>query len=123
MPGCTVTNHTDGFGHAYSDCFPLGTVGNNATYNQQMAIDAANADTSQAGTVSTGWSCTDSMGNDTSLQVCKTIDQTGNTGKCTCWTYNGINIDAGTAGHVYASSGTTGDKGCFCPTTAANSWN
>jgi hypothetical protein len=121
MPGCTVTGHTDGFGHAFSDCIPVATVGNNATYSSQLALDAANADTSQNGTASDGWTCTDSMNNVTSKQICKTTGD-GSTGTCTCWTYYGINGDAGTAGHVYNSSGGSGDKGCFCPTTAANSW-
>ncbi len=119
--GCLVTAHTNGIGGNYSDCFPIGKPGDNTTYNQQMALDAANSDTSQTGTVGTGYYCGSSMSH-TQDQVCKTAGD-GTTGTCTCWTYAGNGAGSGTAGHMYASSGVSGDSGCFCVTTSANPWN
>ncbi|MGZ3426927.1 MAG: hypothetical protein ACXVCV_09775, partial [Polyangia bacterium] len=126
MPGCTVNGHSDGFGHSFSDCLPLGTPGNVATYSTALATDAATADSTQAGTSSNGWVC--GTGANSWTFVCKCVDPAGGTGSCTSWVYT---AGAGTCkdlnnvsrpctdwvGHTYKSTGSGPDKGCLCPDT------
>jgi hypothetical protein len=123
MPGCLVTNHTDGFGHMYSDCYPLGMPGNGATYSSNMALDAANADTNQTGTATSGWQCPVRSTTNYQLSVCKSVDPSGATGTCTCWVYGAVGNQLSTIGHVYNSSGTGKDVGCRCVLSTDTVWN
>jgi hypothetical protein len=118
QPGC-LTTHSNGQGGNYSDCYPLATPGTPATYDPQMALDAAASDTAQAGTATTGWTC----GNGTTAvtSVCKSVDASGNTGTCTCWAYaSGSDATAmAVVGHTFASA----SKGCKCQLATDPSWN
>jgi hypothetical protein len=106
---------------SYYDCYALGTPGSNTGYNAQMAQDAANADSGQAGSL---YDLVCGSGTDQEQMYCKTTDPTWTTGTCTCWVYNATGTTyAGTAGHVYASSGGAGDAGCACPLPGAATWN
>jgi hypothetical protein len=125
MPGCTTGGHSDGWGHAFSDCLPLGTPGNPANYSTNLASDAAAADTTQAGTFSNGWICP-RTGNNTWTFGCKCVDTGGSTGSCTSWVYTASSGNCtdlnGTSrpctdwiGHTYKSTGSKFDSGCLCP--------
>lgn len=125
-PGCTTTGHSDGWGHSFSDCLPLGSPGNPANYSTNLATDAANADTTQAGTFSNGWICPKAAGGNTWTFGCKCVDTNGTSGSCTSWVYTASNGNCtdlnGTSrpctdwiGHTYKSTGTKFDSGCLCP--------
>jgi hypothetical protein len=117
---CQV-KHMNGFAGNYFDCFALGVTGNNATYNNQMALDAANSYAGQNGTASDGWTCT--IGTDTVNQVCKTAGD-GTTGTCTCWNYNATGTEMQFVGYAYQSTGAGTDRGCFCATAInSHNWN
>ena len=131
---CQTPHSMNGFGSTYYSCVATsGTPGTPngtncapgtaiaANYTQQMADDAAAQYAGQPGTVLDGFTCT--IGTDTLNLVCKSVDVSGATGTCTCWAYAGTGNQQYAVGHVYQSTGGTGDKGCFCPTCLANSWN
>jgi hypothetical protein len=95
-----------------------------STYNEAQATEAANSDTSQAGSVFNG-----ACGTAPNIQnaVFKTAGD-GSTGTCTGWvysasgTYNGVNL-AQTVGTTYVSSGVGTDTGCFCSLLTTPNWN
>jgi hypothetical protein len=109
--------HNNGVGGNYYDCTALGT------YNQTQATEAATSDTAQAGTVSSGWTCSGS-GGATSNSICKTAGN-GSTGTCTCWTYAATGSLADTVGYLYVNTVATGsNSGCYCPANTSNpTWN
>jgi hypothetical protein len=125
-PGCTTGGHSDGYTHSFSDCLPVGTPGNAATYSNALANDAAIADTTQAGTYSNGWVCPRG-GTNTWTSVCKCVDTSGLSGSCTSWVYtatpgatckdlNNVNRPCTDwIGHTYKSTGNGKDSGCLCP--------
>jgi len=124
-PGNTCqTTHNDGFGHHFYDCEPTGT------YNDTQAMEAANADSSQAGVVTDQFCCgTGCTGNftcdvtpNTACVVCKSVDYTRTTDACTCWTYVGIGSAANTVGHALFESSGSG-LGCRCPASTDPSWD
>jgi hypothetical protein len=102
-------------GGNYYDCTAVGT------YNATQATEAANSDTAQSGTVSSGWSC--GSGSSTASSICKTTG-TGATGTCTCWTYAATGSLASTVGLIYVNTIATGsNSGCYCPGTGNPTWN
>jgi hypothetical protein len=120
-----VNGHSDGYAHTFGDCLPLGSPGNMATYSHQLAIDAENADTTQAGTGNNIFTCP-KTGTNTWTFDCKCVAASGNSGSCTSWVYtaspgNCRDLNNVTRpctdwiGHTYKSSGTGQDVGCLCP--------
>ena len=117
------TQHDNGVGGNYYDCTAL------STYNVTQATEAANSDTAQAGSVSTG-----TCGTAPNLQsaVFRTAGD-GSTGACTAWVYAGsgtyassdggvVNL-ADTVGTVFVSTGTGTEQGCYCGLSTTVNWN
>jgi hypothetical protein len=128
-PDCLVKNHSDGWNHMFSACYPLGVPGTASTpgtgYSATVATDAANADVMQAGTVVTGRGCY--TGQQQVISACKE-NKDPNTNKtidCTCWAYgstagsckdpqDGISKPCSSfIGHTYFA---TGPCGCISVT-------
>lgn len=97
---CTNTLSGQNLGQTYSNASPLGTPGNNATYTQQMAIDAANA-WPVAGSVQTGM---------TSGCGSYVLKLTSNS--CTVWTWQSGSVTG--AGNVHYNSLQSMGNYCFC---------
>jgi hypothetical protein len=97
----TTCTHSNGLGQTYTDCHALGTPGDESTYTQTMAMEAATAWNS------TGATSTASCGG--SLVVFNS------TGTATAgWQYTGS-----AAGHVNLVPGSNG----ICPATTDPTWN
>jgi hypothetical protein len=118
--GTKMTQHNNGQGGTYFDCYPLGTPGTPSTFNVTMATDAANSDTTQTGSIIGSFTC----GSGTSLvtSLCKSLDTNGATGTCTCWAYASGGAAGANAivGHTYFNPG---NNGCLCQATTDPSWN
>jgi len=126
MPGCTVNGHSDGYGHTFNDCLPLGSPGNQTNYSINLVQDAEAADTTQAGSGGNIFTCP-RTGTQTWTWDCKCADSSGNSGSCTSWVYTATPTGNCTdlngksrpctdwIGHTYKSSGTGKDVGCLCP--------
>ncbi|HWE30601.1 MAG TPA: hypothetical protein VHB97_21490 [Polyangia bacterium] len=116
MSDCLVNNHTDGWGHTFSACYPLGKPGTSSTagtgYGLQFAQDAATADISVVGNCTTdtqcagvysGATCVNGAciwptakcysGQDYVQSLCKFAISNGGSGNkasdCACWAYSG----------------------------------
>jgi hypothetical protein len=101
-PPCAI-NHSNGLGQTYTDCQPLGTPGNAATYTLVMAQEAANAFLAgHTGQVSTG-----------TCGIANAVIVTG-PASSEVWAYSGP-----LAGLVLETSG--GPP--FCPATGDPTWN
>jgi hypothetical protein len=111
--------HNNGYAGTFYDCYPVATPGDPATYNPNLALDAAASYTTQTGTATTGWNC----GNGTSqvTSVCKSLDPAGKSGTCTCWAYasgGAASADA-IVGHTFNN---TGNNGCRCQLATDPPW-
>ena len=117
--GTPMIAHNNGYAGTFYDCYPVATPGDPATYNPNLALDAAASYTTQTGTATTGWNC----GNGTSqvTSVCKSLDPAGKSGTCTCWAYasgGAASADA-IVGHTFNN---TGNNGCRCQLATDPPW-
>ena len=99
------TQHQNGLGQTYQDALPLGTPGNQASYNQAMEQEAANS-WPQTGTVS---SAVCNVPRNAQMVTKKTATA------CAVWGYTGS-----IAGRVHLN---TANNNCICPTTSDPTWN
>ena len=98
----TCQLHSNGIGYTYSDCSPLGTPGNPATYSQTMANEAAAA-----------WQVSPSMALVINCSGQPAVAK-ATPSQAAVWAYTG-NI----AGYVHLNNSSTP----VCPTTADGTWN
>jgi hypothetical protein len=99
------TQHQNGLGQTYSDAASLGSPGNQSSYTQVMAQEAANS-WPQTGTVS---SAVCNVPRNAQMVTKKTATS------CAAWTYTGP-----IAGHVHLN---TANNNCMCPSASDPTWN